>query len=99
MARNVVKRIVVSESVEYSDTVRGKALDEVGHTLEVFTGASSQAALAPGMGPAPFSGAPEFVSSGGGKTMARPDPSSSDYAEWVGQEFQKAQQEALEAGD
>lgn len=107
MAQNVVKRIVVSEGVEYTDSVRGRALDEIGHALTVFSGNAGQISqqalgasgdpLIPGTGPAPFSGAPEFAIESP-TAPNRPASGTPEYEAWVIKQFQAAHEEALQAG-
>jgi len=93
LAKNNVKRIVVSEGADYSEAVRGQALDEVAHFLDIF-GSVDGTPLPPGAGPAPFGGVAAVVPLPE-QRMKRPDPAHPDYEKWVVQQMLVADSEAL----
>ncbi len=91
LARNAVKRIVVSERVEYTDEIRGRVLDELNRSIEVFSGTSGS--LPPGAGHAPLSGAPELTHAP--RVRQRPDIDSPEYEKYCTGELAAMQEEAF----
>lgn len=95
LARNAVKRIVVSEQAEYTPEMRGRVLDELNDALEVF-GVTGSDSLPPGAGPAPSGRAPELTHAP--RVRQRPDIDSPEYEKYVTGELVALQAEAFSAG-
>ena len=93
IARDGVKRIVVSERVEYTPEIRGRVLDELNQSLEVFSGTSGS--LPPGAGQAPLGGAPELTHAP--RVRQRPDIDSPEYEKYCAGELTALQDEAFYA--